>query len=67
MEYVRDLLPDTMVIHAGHRAGLERFHDREIQLLREKHDAPTAPEPGTSPLELVARALKRLERGRSGS
>ncbi len=68
MEYVRDLLPDTMVIHAGHRAGLERFHDREIQLLREKHDAPsTTPEPGTSPLELVARALKRLERGRSGS
>ena len=36
MEYMRDLLPDTMVIHAGHRPGLERFHDREIQLVREK-------------------------------
>jgi len=32
MECMRDLLPDTIVIHAGHRAGLERFHDREIQL-----------------------------------
>ena len=36
MEYMRDLLPDTMVIHAGHRPGLERFHDREIHLVREK-------------------------------
>jgi vitamin B12/bleomycin/antimicrobial peptide transport system ATP-binding/permease protein len=68
MEYMRDLLPDTMVIHAGHRAGLERFHDREIQLVRERHDAPAvAPKQDASPLELVARALKRLERGRSGS
>ena len=44
MEYMRDLLPDTMVIHAGHRPGLERFHDGDIQLVREKrggrhHDA----------------------------
>lgn len=68
MEYMRDLLPDTMVIHAGHRAGLERFHDREIQFVRERHDAPApAPERGISPLELVARALKRLKRGRTGS
>ena len=66
MEYVRDLLPDTMVIHAGHRAGLERFHDREIQLVRERHDAPsTAPEQDISPLELVARALQRLGGGRA--
>jgi len=35
MEYVRDLLPDTMVIHAGHRASLERFHE----FVRERHDA----------------------------
>ena len=66
MEYMRDLLPDTMVIHAGHRAGLERFHDREIQLVRERHDAPAmAPEQDISPLELVARALQRLGGGRS--
>jgi putative ATP-binding cassette transporter len=68
MEYIRDLLPDTMVIHAGHRAGLERFHDREIQLVRERHDAPaTNQEPEVSRLELVARALKQFERGRSSS
>jgi len=68
MEYMRDLLPDTMVIHAGHRSGLERFHDREIQLMRETQDAPsTTPEPDITRLELVARALKRLERGRSAS
>jgi putative ATP-binding cassette transporter len=68
MEYMRDLLPGTMVIHAGHRAGLERFHDREIQFVRERQDASApAPERGISPLELVARALKRLKRGRTGS
>jgi ABC-type uncharacterized transport system fused permease/ATPase subunit len=67
MEYMRDLLPDTMVIHAGHRPGLERFHDREIQFVRERNDPPPAPEQDISPLESVARALKRLERGRSAS
>lgn len=34
MEYMRDMLPRTTVIHAGHRAGLDRFHDRQIQLVR---------------------------------
>ena len=66
MEYMRDLLPDTMVIHAGHRPGLERFHDREIQLVREKRGGPaTTQEHDLSPLELVSRALQRLGRGRS--
>jgi putative ATP-binding cassette transporter len=64
MEYVRDLLPDTMVIHAGHRAGLERFHDREIQLVREKREGPVVTQQ-VSPLKLVAEALQRLGRGRS--
>jgi len=66
MEYMRDLLPDTMVIHADHRPGLERFHDREIQLVREKHAEPavTRREP-LSPLERVTGALQRLGRGRS--
>lgn len=34
MEYMRDMLPRTTVIHAGHRAGLDRFHDRQIRLVR---------------------------------
>lgn len=33
MEYMRDMLPSTTVIHAGHRAGLDRFHDRQIGLV----------------------------------
>ena len=28
MEYMRDQLGDTMVLHAGHRPGLEHFHNR---------------------------------------
>ena len=36
MEYMRDMLPRTTVIHAGYRAGLDRFHDRQIQLIRSK-------------------------------
>jgi vitamin B12/bleomycin/antimicrobial peptide transport system ATP-binding/permease protein len=36
MEYMRDMLPTTTVIHAGHRAGLDRFHDRQIRLVRSK-------------------------------
>jgi hypothetical protein len=66
MEYMRDFLPDTMVIHAGHRPGLERFLDGDIQLVREKREGPTTTqEHHFSPLELVSRALERLGRGRS--
>jgi ABC-type uncharacterized transport system fused permease/ATPase subunit len=66
MEYMRDLLPDTMVIHAGHRPGLERFHDGEIRLVREEGGGPTkTQEHHLSPLELISRALQRLGNGRS--
>jgi putative ATP-binding cassette transporter len=65
MEYMRDLLPDAMVIHSGHRPGLERFHDREIRLVRQRNDGPvTTQEHYDSRLGLVARALRRLERRR---
>ena len=66
MEYMRDLLPDTMVIHAGHRPGIERFHDREIHLVREERGGPaTTQEHRFSARELLARALRRLGRERS--
>jgi putative ATP-binding cassette transporter len=66
MEYMRDLLPDAMVIHAGHRPGLEAFHDREIHLVREKRGGPaTTQEHHLAPLELISRALHKLGRGRS--
>jgi vitamin B12/bleomycin/antimicrobial peptide transport system ATP-binding/permease protein len=67
MEYMRDLLPHTMVIHAAHRPGLDRFHDGEIRLVREtRGGATTTQEHHLSPLELVARALQRLGGGRQG-
>jgi ABC-type uncharacterized transport system fused permease/ATPase subunit len=47
MEYMRDLLVETTVIHAGHRAGLEPFHDRKIRLVRVRDWAGTAH--GTNP------------------
>ena len=61
MEFMRDLLADTTVIHAGHRPGLERFHDRVIQLVREKRDGPaTTQERRFSPKEIALRALQGL-------
>ena len=63
MEYMRDFLPDTMVIHAGRRPGLEHFHDREIHLVRERYGGPaTTQEVHFSPLEVISRQLKRLGR-----
>ena len=64
MEYMRDLLPNAMVLHAAHRPGLDHFHDREIQLKRETRDGPaTAKEHHFSARELAGRALQKL-RGR---
>ncbi len=63
MEYMRDLLAATTVIHAGHRPGLEHFHDREIQLIREKSDGPaTTHERRPSTGERAARAARVLQR-----
>ena len=64
MEYMRDLLPNAMVLHAAHRPGLDHFHDREIQLKRETRGGPaTAKEHHFSARELAGRALQKL-RGR---
>ncbi len=61
MEYMRDLLAATTVIHAGHRPGLDHFHDREIQLVREHRGGPaTTHERRFTALEIAARALQGL-------
>jgi vitamin B12/bleomycin/antimicrobial peptide transport system ATP-binding/permease protein len=61
MEYMRDLMPKTTVLHAGHRPGLDRFHDREIQLIRETRDGPaTTHERRYTAREIAARALRGL-------
>ena len=65
MEYMRDLLGETMVIHAGHRPGLEHFHDRQIKLVRQTLNGPTTThEHRTTPREFVAHALKGIGRPR---
>ncbi len=50
MGFFREDLAHTMVIHVGHRPGLEPFHDREIHLLREEGGPAVAEErpPGIS-------------------
>ena len=61
MEYMRDLLAKTTVIHAGHRHGLDRFHDREIQLIREHRGGPaTTHERRFTAREIAARALQGI-------
>jgi vitamin B12/bleomycin/antimicrobial peptide transport system ATP-binding/permease protein len=78
MEYMRDFLPKTTVIHVGHRPGLEPFHDREIKLVRKKRGGPAtteegpAEEAGTQQRKeeqaprktLFSRALRRFRRRR---
>ena len=65
MEYMRERLPDTTVIHAGHRPGIEQYHDREILLVRETRGGPaTTRDRRFSPRDLVARTIKRFRRRR---
>lgn len=62
MEYMRDQLGNTMVLHAGHRPGLEHFHNREIQLVRMTTGGPaTTAERGAT----IAERLLRVVRSRS--
>jgi putative ATP-binding cassette transporter len=75
MEYMRDYLPKTTVIHVGHRPGLEPFHDREIKLVRKKRGGPATTEDGPETKEarptedkarktLFSRAVRRFQRRR---
>ncbi len=55
------MLTDTMVIHAGHRPGLERFHTREIHLVRLTEEGPaTTQEQQPSAMDVFLRGLRRL-------
>jgi putative ATP-binding cassette transporter len=62
MEYMRDEMQDTMVLHVGHRPGLEPFHDREIHLAREEGGPAFAEE---RPIGLGRRLIRRLRPGRA--
>lgn len=60
MEYMRDYLPDTMVIHAGHRPGIEKFHGREIHLVRQEDGPATTRE---QPNTIFRRLTRYLQNG----
>ncbi len=61
MEYMRDLMAETMVLHAGHRPGLERFHNREIRLVRARRGGPATTEERSADLATwFTRRLKRV-------
>ena len=57
MEYMRDEMTKTMVIHVGHRPGLEPFHDRQIHLIREEGGPASAHE---RPINFRDRVLMKL-------
>jgi hypothetical protein len=52
------LLGDTMVLHAGHRPGLEHFHNREIKLVRIQADGPVTTEERITRKSWFFRALR---------
>jgi putative ATP-binding cassette transporter len=56
MELMNEKLPEAMVIHVAHRPGLERYHNREIVLKREK-GGPASFKEMTPPVERVGKKL----------
>jgi putative ATP-binding cassette transporter len=67
MEYMRDEMTKTMVIHVGHRPGLEPFHDRQIHLIREEGGPASAHERPINFRDRVLRKLRPKSTGGLGS
>ncbi len=57
LEYMRDDLADAIVLHVGHRPGMEQFHTREMKLVRADTGAAVAEE---KPYGLGVRLAQRL-------
>ena len=56
-----ELMPDTTVIHAGHRPGIEQFHNREIRLVRDKNSGPATTKEKKLPVRtFLRRAMSRV-------
>jgi vitamin B12/bleomycin/antimicrobial peptide transport system ATP-binding/permease protein len=64
MNFFRDDLIQTTIIHVGHRPGLEPFHDREIHLMRESGGPAVAEERPTGISWRLWRYLRRERRAR---
>lgn len=59
MELLDEELPDATVLHVAHRPGLERFHTREIAIVRKDPSRPGSIVNRPSPL---VRGFRRLTR-----
>ena len=67
MEFLRSDLAEATVLSVGHRPGLEDYHDREIQLVREEGGGATAQHRRYPRLRQLWQQLTRLDAERSRS
>ena len=66
MELMAQWLPDAMVIHVAHRPGLDKYHTREIVLIREKGEPATVQNSQPTRVKIGEQLLRRLMKGRIG-
>ena len=66
MELMGEWLPDAMVIHVAHRPGLDKYHTREIVLVREKGEPATVQNSPPTKIRIAEQLLQRLMNSRKG-
>jgi putative ATP-binding cassette transporter len=66
MTRLRELLPKMAIISVGHRAELEEFHERKLNLVRREGGARLVPEEVVGPPVSLATMLMRRWRGPMG-
>jgi energy-coupling factor transporter ATP-binding protein EcfA2 len=66
MELMGEWLPDSMVIHVAHRPGLDKYHTREIVLVREKGEPATVQDSQPTKVRIAEQLLQRLMKSRKG-
>lgn len=66
MELMGEWLTDAMVIHVAHRPGLDKYHTREIVLVREKGEPATVQAGQPTKVRIAEQLLQRLMKSRKG-
>lgn len=64
MELLDEELPHATILHVAHRPGLEKFHTREIAIMRKD---PAKPGSIVNTPSSLVRGFKRMVRGRSSN
>jgi putative ATP-binding cassette transporter len=64
MELLDEELPQATILHVAHRPGLEKFHTREIAIMRKD---PAKPGSIVNTPSSLVRGFKRMVRGRSSN